>query len=156
MAPRKHSICTHFPNDPKLRSLQTNHNYQELLAQGELANQYFEQRGLVILITADHKAFHEGAESRHNHRYSAVVQDLAAQWIQLDPCKTKNSQETEKSLRKFLEPSEKPKVIYTDNSLEFGRSCEELSWNHCSSTPTPHRSETNGIAERAVRISTPL
>ena len=26
---------------------------------------------------------------------------------------------------------------------------EDLSWNHCTSTP--HRSETNGIAERAVR-----
>ena len=61
----------------------------------------------------------------------------------------KNSQETERSLRKFLEPSEKPKVIYTDNSLEFGKACEELSWNHYTSTP--RRSETNGIVERAVR-----
>ena len=43
----------------------------------------------------------------------------------------------------------KPKVIYTDNSLEFGKACEDLSWNHCTSTP--HRSETNGIAGRAVR-----
>ena len=43
----------------------------------------------------------------------------------------------------------KPKVIYTDNSLEFGKACGDLSWNHCTSTP--HRSETNGIAERAVR-----
>ena len=41
------------------------------------------------------------------------------------------------------------KVIYTDNSLEFGKACEDLSWNHCTSTP--HRSETNGIAEGAVR-----
>ena len=49
----------------------------------------------------------------------------------------------------FLEPTRKPKVTYTDNSLEFGKSCEELSWNHCTSTP--HRSETKGIAERAVR-----
>ena len=39
--------------------------------------------------------------------------------------------------------------IYTDNSSEFGKSCEDLSWNHCTSTP--HRSETIGIAERAVR-----
>ena len=62
---------------------------------------------------------------------------------------TKTSQETQKNLMKFLEPSRKPKVIYTDNSLEFGKSCEELSWNHCTSTP--HRSETNGISERAVR-----
>ena len=49
---------------------------------------------------------------------------------------------------KFLEPR-KPKVIHTDNSLEFGKSCEELSLHHCTSTP--HRSETNGIAEGAVR-----
>ena len=41
------------------------------------------------------------------------------------------------------------KVIYTDNSLEFGKACEDLSWNHCTSTP--HRSDTNGIAEGAVR-----
>ena len=50
---------------------------------------------------------------------------------------------------KSLEPTRKPEVIYTDNSLEFGKSCEELSWNPCASTP--HRSETNGIADRAVR-----
>ena len=64
-------------------------------------------------------------------------------------CKTKTSQETQKSSMKFLQPTRKQKVIYTDNSLEFGKSCEELSWNHCTSMP--HRSETNGIAERAVR-----
>ena len=52
-------------------------------------------------------------------------------------------------LQKFLEPTRKPKVIRIDNSLEFGKACEDLSWNHCTSTP--HRSETNGIAERAVR-----
>ena len=38
------------------------------------------------------------------------------------------------------EPDRNPKVIHTDNSLEFGTSCEDLSWNHCPSTP--HRSET--------------
>ena len=32
--------------------------------------------------------------------------------------------------------------------MELGKSCEDLSWNH--RTSTPHRSETNGIAERAV------
>ena len=61
----------------------------------------------------------------------------------------KTSQETQRSLQKFLEPERNPKVIYTDNSLEFGKACEDLSWNHCTSTP--HRSETNEIAERAVR-----
>ena len=101
------------------------------------------------LITADHKVLSDNCESRNNHRYAIVVQDFATQWIQAYPCKTKTSQETQRSLRKFLEPDRNPKVIYTDNSLEFGEACEDLSWNHCTSTP--HRSETNGIAERAVR-----
>ena len=86
------------------------------------------------LMTADHKVFSENCESRNNYRYAIVVQDLATQWIQSCPCKTKTSQETQRSLQKFLEPDRKPKVIYTDNSLEFGKACEDLSWNHCTST----------------------
>ena len=101
------------------------------------------------LITADHKILSEESESSNNHRYAVVVQDLATQWIQSYPCKTKTSQETQKNLMKFLEPTSKPKVIYTNNSLECGKSCEEVSWNHCALTP--HRSETNDIAKRAVR-----
>ena len=42
-----------------------------------------------------------------------------------------------------------PGARYTDNFKEFGKACEDLSWNHCTSTP--QRSETNGTAERAVR-----
>ena len=45
----------------------------------------------------------------------------------------------------------KAKVIKTDNSQEIGKPFEELTWNCCTSTP--HRSETLGIAERAVRRS---
>ena len=101
------------------------------------------------MITADHKILSEGCESRNNHRYAVVVKDLATQWIQSLPCKTKTSQETEKSVQKFLEPTRKPEVIYTDTLQECGKACEDLSWNHCTSTP--HRSETNGIAESAVR-----
>ena len=43
----------------------------------------------------------------------------------------------------------RPKVVFTDSSVEFGTACEVLSWNYRASTP--HQSETNGIAERAVR-----
>ena len=99
-------------------------------------------------MTAGHKVT-EDCESRSNHRYAVVVQDLATQWLQSYPCKTNSPQRTGKSSRKFLELSENPKVIYTDNSLEFGKACEELSWNHCKSTP--HRAETNVVAGRAVR-----
>ena len=106
-------------------------------------------RKFCDLRTADHKVLSDNCESRNNHRYAVVVQDLATQWIQSYPCKTKTSQETLRSLQKFLEPDRKPKVICNDSSLGLSKACEDLSWDHCSSTP--HRSETNGIAERAVR-----
>ena len=92
------------------------------------------------LITADHKILSKGSESRDNHRDAVVVQDLATEWLRSYPCKTKTSQETTKNLVNFLEPTRKPKVIYTDNSLEFGKSCEEVSWNHCSVNTTQIRS----------------
>ena len=41
------------------------------------------------LITADHKGLSDNCESRNNHRYAVVVQDLATQWIQAYPCKQK-------------------------------------------------------------------
>ena len=61
------------------------------------------------LITADHKVLSDNCESRNNHRYAVVVQDLATQWIQAYPCKNKTSQETLRSLQKFLEPERKTK-----------------------------------------------
>ena len=131
-----YSVYTHFRKDPNC----------DICLKTKITRASCRRRtGTVVpraehfgdLITADHKILSEESESRNNHRYAVVVR------------KTKTSQETQKSLMMFLEPMTKPKVIYTDKSLEFGKSCEDLCWNHCSSTP--HRSETNGIAERAVR-----
>ena len=144
----KHSVYTHFPKD---RNCEICKRTKMTRAPCRRRNGEAVPRAdnFGDLITADHKVLSDKCESRNNHRYAVVVQDLASQWIQAYPCKTKTSQETQISLQKFLEPERKPKVIYTDISLEFGKACEDLSWNHCTSTP--HRSETNGIAERAVR-----
>ena len=134
----KHSIYTHFPKDriceicqrTKMTRAPCRRRFGGAVPRAELFGD---------LITADHKVLSEGCESRNNHRYALVVQDLATQWIQWYPCKTKTFQQTQRSLQKFFVLNRKPKVIYTDNSLEFGKACEDLSWNHCTSTA--HRSE---------------
>ena len=144
----KHSVYTHFPKDRNCEICQRT-KITRAPCRRRIGRVVPRAEKIGDLITADHKVLSDNCESRNNHRYAIVVQDLATQWIQAYPCKTKTSQETQRSLQKFLEPNRKPEVIYTDNSLEFGKACEDLSWNHCSSTP--HRSETNGIAERAVR-----
>ena len=78
------------------------------------------------LRTADHKVLNEEGESRNNHRHANVVQNLATQWIQSDPCKTKTFQGTDESLRKFLEPSEKPNVTYLANPVKTYHGIIEL------------------------------
>ena len=132
----KHNVHTHFPKDRNC----------EICKRTKITRAPCRRRnGEAVpradnfgdLITADHKVISDNCESRNNHRYAVVVQDPATQWIQAYPCKNKTSQETQRSLQKFLEPERKPKVIYTDNSLEFGKACEDLSWNHCTSTPQP-------------------
>ena len=135
---------------PRLRRLFDNKNKWKTVAEDALAKLCHVQRSLVIKITADHNVLNEVCESRNNHRYAVVVQDLATQWIQSYPCKTKNFSGNKGAWQKFLEPDRKPKVIYTDNSLGIWQNpVKILSWSH--RTSTPHRSETNGIAERAIR-----
>ena len=144
----KHSVYTHFLKDRNCEICQRTKITRESCRRRN-GGAVPRAENFGDLITADHKVLSDNCESRNNHRYAVVVHDLSTQWIQAYPCKTKTSQETQRSLQKFLEPDRKPKVIYTDNSSEFGNACEDLSWNHCTSTP--HGSETNGIAERAVQ-----
>ena len=148
LGPGKHSIYSHFPKDPNcdvcLKTKITRASWRRRA--GTVVPR---AKGFGDLISADHKVLSEGIASRSNHRHVVVVQDLATQWLQSYPCTKKTSHETQKSQMKFLEPTRKPKVIFNDDSSEFGKSCKELSWNHCTSTP--HTSETNGIADRAVR-----
>ena len=140
------SVYTHFPKERNC----------EICQRTKIARAPCRRRngGAVLraenfgdLITADHKVLSSFCESRNNHRYAVVVQDLATQLIQAYPCKNKTSQETQRS---FLPGTrEETKSHLHLQFLEFGETCEDLSWNHCTSTP--HRSESNGIAERALR-----
>ena len=129
----EHSVNTHFPKDRRCEICQRT-KITRAPCRRRIGEAVPRAANFGDLITADHKVLSDNCASRNNHRYVVVVQDLATQWIHAYPCKTKTSQETQRSLQKFLEPDRKP---------------EDLSWNHCTSTP--HRSETTGIAERAVR-----
>ena len=91
----KHSIFYSLPERPKLRSMLENKNGK---APCRRRNSEAAPRAEKFgdLITADHNVLNEEGESRSNHLYAVVVQDLATRWIQSYPCKTKTLQETEK------------------------------------------------------------
>ena len=130
----KHSVYTHFLKDRNCEICQRT-KITRAPCRRLIGTVVPRAENFGDLITANLKVLSENCESRNNHRYAIVVQDLATQWIQSCPCTTKTSQETQRSLQKFLERNRKPKVINTDSSMEFGKACEDLSWNHCTSTP---------------------
>ena len=70
VVPDNHSVYTHFPKD---RNFEICHRTKITRAH---------------CITADDKIISEGCESRNNHRYAVVVQDLATQWNQSFTCET--------------------------------------------------------------------
>ena len=91
----KLNVFTHFPKDPNcdicLKTKITGASCRRRAGTVVLRAEHFGD-----LITADHKIFIEESESRNNHQYAVVVQDLATQWLQSYPCKTKTSHETQK------------------------------------------------------------
>ena len=84
----KHGVSTHFPKD---RNCEICRRTRITRAPCRRRNGGAVPRAdnFGDLITADHKVLSDNCESRNNHRYAVVVQDLATQWIQSYPCKTK-------------------------------------------------------------------
>ena len=142
------SVYTHFPKDQNCEICQRT-KITRAPCRRRIGGAVPRAENFGDLITADHKVLSEGCESGNNRRYAVVVQTWPLNGSRRIRVKQKLHRKHREACKSFLEPDRKPKVIYTDNSLEFGKACEDLSWNHCTSTP--HRLETNGIAERAVR-----
>ena len=74
----KHSVKTHFPKDRNCEiCLRTKITRAPCRTRNGGAVPRAENVG--DLIRADHKVLSENCESRNNHRYAVVVQDLATQ-----------------------------------------------------------------------------
>ena len=139
----------HFPKDRNCEICQRTKNHK-----GSVQKTYWQSRISCRkifgdLITAEHKVLSAGCESRNYHRYAVRGARLGHLMDPVVSVQNKKLLRKPKgACKKFLEPNGKRKVIYTDNSLEFGKACKDLYWNHCTSTP--YRSQTHEIAERAV------
>ena len=101
------------------------------------------------LITADHKVLRGGFESRNNHRYAVVLHDLATSMDSILSVKNKDFTGRRRVHESSSSPRKNQKLFIRTIHWNLDKSCEDLSWNH--RTSTPHRSETHVIAERAVR-----
>ena len=83
-----HSVYTHFPKDRNCEICQGT-KITRAPCRRRNGGAVLRAETFGDLITADHKVLRDNCESRNNHRCAVVVQDLATQWIQAYPCKTK-------------------------------------------------------------------
>ena len=79
-----------------------------------------------------------------------IVLDRYTRWLQSFASAKKDAKETAMALERFVGPQCKPQHVYTDNSGELLKAVKRLGWPH--DTSTPHRPQTNGVVERAVRV----
>ena len=100
-------------------------------------------------VTADTEILNDDDASRDHDKNVTVIQCKSTYWLQGFPSTTKNTADTKKAFQRFWGPDVIAKLVYTDNAGEFIAALDELGIDH--DTATPHRPETNGIAERAVR-----
>ena len=102
------------------------------------------------LITADHQVISEECKSRNSHSCMWCSRRICPlNGNRLVCAEQKLQMKLSSVCKKNLEPKGSPKLSYTGSSLEFGQAFEDQLWNHCTSTT--RRSETKGIAARAVR-----
>ena len=88
-------------------------------------------------------------ESRCGPQDSLIVQDSSTNGIQSSLMQTQGTSVTVPCLQRFIPPSQKADRIYTNNSKEFIEACQDVQWNH--DTSTPHRVRN----ERSRRKSRP-
>jgi len=147
----EHNIYTHFPKDPNCevcKLCKTDRAHCRTKVKGA-PDDVPEPKAFADAITADHKIINADDASKDNDRAALIVQDRWSSWVQGFACPTKSSEDTVKAIKRFLGPQTKCKYIYTDNSEELKAASRELGIDHDKSRP--HRPQTNGVAERAVR-----
>ena len=149
--PGDHNIFTHFPKDPNCEVCQSCKSQRAHCKSSSApgADKLPIPVNFADAITADHAILNEDDKSRTEDRTALVILDRATQWLQSYGAPTKSTPDTKVAFRRFLGPGVEPKHVYTDNSKEFKLALQELKFIH--DTSTPHRPQTNGIAERAVR-----
>ena len=96
----------------------------------------------------DTKVLKFGDESRDGDTVAHIIVDNGTHWFQSYPTRTKNKEDTTRSMRTFAGPY-KIHHFRSDNSGELQAGAKELDWPQAKAIPHDH--ESNSAMERHVR-----
>ena len=143
----KHSVYTHFPQDRNCEICKRT-KITRAPCRGRNGEAVLRALNFGDLITADHKVL---SDKLRLSKQSSICSRGAGSSHSMDPgvsVQNQNFTRNPEKIAKVLGTREETKSHLHWQFVGI-RACEDLPWNYCTSTP--HRSETTGIAERAVR-----
>ena len=166
-----HNPFTHFPKDPNCpicsKSKMQKRQSRKVDHVDEDGVPFKPSGDFGELVTMDHKISIEKDEGCPYFNYESrkgkhmlVIQDVYTQWLQAYPVPSKDRERVIECLLSFFGPQyhpdysgpdgkKVPSKVYSDGAQEYKLALKGLHW--IAETCTPHRKQTNGIAERAVR-----
>ena len=113
--------------------------WQEFHTEDDMTKQYFGQKILMIWLQQIKKSLMRDVNLERISDTQSWDKIPSLNLFNFIRANQKLLRGRQRSLRKFFKPSEKPKVLYTDNSLELRKSCEDLSYNRRTWTPIDPR-----------------
>ena len=147
----EHNIFTHFPKDKNcvICSASKIQNAACKTKADPALDALPEPEEFGDSLTADHAIINEDDKSRSNDRVALIIQDRKTHWLQAYPFKTKGRKTQSSAFRNSWALSVEPNMYTLITQGKLKAAMEELNVLH--DTCIPHRPQTNGIAERAVR-----
>ena len=138
----KHSIYSHFRKDLNYEICKRK-KITRALCRKRTDTAVHRAEKFGDLIAANHNILSEGCESRHNHRYSVVVQDLTTVDTLIRHAKRKLLRKRNRAFKSSWSRRGNQKS-FTLTSIDIVKIFPGILVRQ-------HRTETNGITERAVR-----
>ena len=152
-----HNIFTHFPkcaDCPVCKATKTMKAQCRIKGEGQ-PDDLPQPKKFADRITFDHAILNaddgEGGliQIGGKPKVALVIQDDYSKFVASYPASTKCAKEVQLQVERFLGPGVKAQHAYSDNAPEYSKAMQDMGIVH--DTSTPYRSETNGVAERAVR-----
>ena len=147
----QHNEFTHFPRDPGCEICQMGKPHRAYCKTQNPDGEHTlpKPKKFGDAVVADHKILGEHQESGDGDRVLCIICDRFTRWLQAYPAPEKSAEEVLTAFQRFLGPQQTCEHVYTDNAKEYIKALKQLGLSQ--DTCTPHRSETNGIAESCVR-----